>query len=151
MDDTALRVMQLNAQGYCCSQIMMQLALDDMGEENRALIRAMAGLCEGSGCGDTCGVATGGACVLSLYAAKGSDDELQLDNYPIMLSQFMDWFKASAHEWGGIRCEDIVAYQGGRKPEVCGDIMLRARETILAILMENDIDPSLPRDQANGF
>nr|WP_320012013.1 DV_1555 family C-GCAxxG-C-C protein [uncultured Desulfobulbus sp.] len=151
MDDTALRVMQLNAQGYCCSQIMMQLALDDMGEENPALIRSMAGLCEGSGCGDLCGVASGGACVLSLYAAKGSDEEQQLDNYPIMLSQFMDWFKASANEWGGIRCEDIVAYQGGRKPEVCGDIMLRARETILALLMENDIDPSLPRDQTNSF
>jgi hypothetical protein len=68
-----------------------------------------------------------------------------------MLSQFMDWFKQSASEWGGIRCEDIVTFQGGRKPEVCGDIMLRSRETLLAILTENDLDPSLPREHTSGY
>ena len=151
MDETALRIMHLNAQGYCCSQIMLKLSLEDMGEENIPLVRAMAGLCEGSSCGDLCGVASGAACVLSLYAAKGSDDEQPLDCYPIMLSQFMDWFKASATEWGGIRCEDIVAFQGGIKPELCGNIMLRSRETLLAILTENDLDPSLPREQSNSY
>jgi len=150
MDETALRIMHLHAQGYCCSQIMIKLSLADMGEENVPLVRAMAGLCEGSSCGDLCGVASGAACVLSLYGAKGSDEEQPLDCYPIMLSHFMDWFKASATEWGGIRCEDIVTFQGGRKPEVCGDIMLRARETILTILAENNLDPSLPREQANN-
>ncbi|MGD9949889.1 MAG: DVU_1555 family C-GCAxxG-C-C protein [Desulfobulbus sp.] len=151
MDETALRIMQLHAQGYCCSQIMIKLSLEDMGEENVALVRAMAGLCEGSSCGELCGVASGAACVLSLYAAKGNENEQPLDCYPIMLSQFMDWFKASSTEWGGIRCEDIVIFQGGRKPEVCGDIMLRARETILGILTENNLDPSLPREQASSY
>ena len=151
MDETALRIMQLHAQGYCCSQIMIKLSLEDMGEENVPLVRAMAGLCEGSGTGDLCGVASGAACVLALYAAKGSDDEQSLDCYPIMLSQFMDWFKQSASTWGGIRCEDIVIFQGGRKPEVCGDIMLRARETLLGILAENNLDPSLPRQQSGGY
>ena len=75
MDETALRIMHLHAQGYCCSQIMIKLSLEDMGEENIPLVRAMAGLCEGSSTGDLCGVASGVACVLSLYAAKGSDDE----------------------------------------------------------------------------
>lgn len=150
MDETALRIMQLNARGYCCSQIMIKLSLDDMGEENIPLVRAMAGLCEGSSCGDLCGVASGAACVLALYSAKGSDAEQPLDCYPIMLSQFMDWFKASANAWGGIRCEDIVTFQGGRKPEVCGDIMLRSRETLLAILTENNLDPSLPREHTSG-
>lgn len=151
MDETALRIMHLHAQGYCCSQIMIKLSLEDMGEENIPLVRAMAGLCEGSSTGDLCGVASGAACVLSLYAAKGSDDEQPLDCYPVMLSQFMDWFKQGATTWGGIRCEDIVVFQGGRKPEVCGDIMLRARETLLGILMENNLDPSLPREQASRY
>ena len=111
MDETALRIMQLHAQGYCCSQIMIKLSLDDMGEENPALVRAMAGLCEGSSCGDLCGVASGAACVLSLYAAKGSDEEQPLDCYPIMLSQFMDWFKSTATEWGGIRCNVVVPHR----------------------------------------
>ena len=150
MDETGLRIMQLGAQGYCCSQIMIKLSLEDMGEENTVLVRAMAGLCEGAGSGDLCGVATGAACVLALYAGKGSDEEQPLDCLPMMLSQFMDWFKQGATSWGGIRCEDIVVFQGGRKPEVCGNIMLRAREAVLAILTENNLDPSLPREQSGG-
>jgi len=150
MDETALRIMQLAAQGFCCSQIMIKLTLDDMGEENVPLVRAMAGLCEGSSTGDLCGVASGGACVLALYAAKGSVDEQALDSYPLLLAEFMDWFKGSAASWGGIRCDDIIAFNGGRKPEVCGDIMVRAREALLGILTENNIDPSQPREQTGA-
>ena len=151
MDDAALRILQLSGQGYCCSQIMIKLSLEDMGEENIPLVRAMAGLCEGSGTGDLCGVASGAACVMALYAAKGSTEEQTLECYPLLLAQFMEWFKQSASTWGGIRCEDIVIFQGGRKPERCGDIMLRAREAVLGILAENGIDPTLPREQTGVF
>ena len=151
MDDTALRILQLSGQGFCCSQIMIKLSLEDMGEENIPLVRAMAGLCEGSGTGDLCGVASGAACVMALYAAKGSTEEQTLECYPLLLAQFMDWFKQSASTWGGIRCEDIVIFQGGRKPELCGNIMLRAREAVLGILAENGIDPTLPREQTGVF
>ncbi len=151
MDDTALQIMQLTARGYCCSQIMMQLTLADMAEENIPLVRAMAGLCEGASAGDLCGVASAAACIMALYAAKGSDEETALDCYPLLLSQFMDWFRDNASSWGGIRCEDIIVFQGGKKPEVCGDMMVRAREMILQILAENNIDPSLPREETGEF
>ncbi|WP_310598789.1 DVU_1555 family C-GCAxxG-C-C protein [Desulfobulbus sp.] len=150
MDETALRIMQLAGQGLCCSQIMIKLSLDDMGEENVPLVRAMAGLCEGLGSGDICGVASGAACVLALYAAKGSVEEEALDCLPLLLVQFMDWFKGRGTTWGGIRCDDIVAYQGGRKPEACGNIMMQARQTVLGLLAEQGIDPSLPRERAGG-
>lgn len=151
MDDISLQIMQLTARGYCCSQIMMQLTLADMGEENVPLVRAMAGLCEGAGAGELCGVASAGACIMAFYAAKGSDVETTLDCYPLLLSQFMDWYKENAVTWGGIRCDDIIAFQGGKKPEACGDMLVRAREMILQILAENNIDPSLPREQADEF
>jgi hypothetical protein len=63
----------------------------------------------------------------------------------------MDWFRASAADWGGIRCDEIVSVQGGQRPEVCGAILLRARETILGLLAEQGIDPSLPREESHGF
>ncbi|MDR3632170.1 MAG: C-GCAxxG-C-C family protein [Desulfocapsaceae bacterium] len=150
MDETQLRIMQLAAQGLCCSQIMISLALEDMGEENIPLVRAMAGLCDGAGSGELCGVASGGVCVMALYAAKGSAEEQALDCYPLLLSQFTDWFRDNAANWGGIRCDDIIAVQGGKKPAVCGNIMLRAREAILGILAENAIDPSIPKEQTGG-
>ena len=101
--------------------------------------------------GGLCGVATGGTCVLALYAARGSADEEPLDSYPHLVSEFMDWFRASAADWGGIRCDEIVSVQGGQRPEVCGAILLRARETILGLLAEQGIDPSLPREESHGF
>ncbi len=151
MDDTSLRVMQLNAQGFCCSQIMMQLTLEDMGVENVALVRAMAGLCEGIAIGDLCGVAAGGVCIIALYAGKGSAEEAVLDSYSLLLSRFMDWYKDNAGSWGGIHCDDIIAFHGGKKPEVCGDMMVRAREMILRLLAESNIDPSLPREETSGY
>lgn len=150
MDECSLRIMQLSAEGFCCSQILIKLTLEDMGEDNIPLVRAMAGLCEGSSTGDLCGVASGAACVMALYAAKGSAEEQTLDCFPLLLDQFMEWFNGNSTSWGGIRCDDILAFQGGKKPEVCGGIMQRARETILAILTENGIDPSLPREQAGA-
>jgi len=111
MDDTSLRVMQLNGQGVSCGQIILQLPPDDTGLESVAM--AMAGLCEGIAVGDLC--------------------------------------RLAADSWGGIRCDDIVAFQGGKKPEVCGDMMVCAREMLLRLLAENNIDPILPREDAGEY
>lgn len=154
MDETSLRVMQLAAQGFCCSQIMIQLTLDDMGEENIGLVRAAAGLCDGLGIGDLCGVASGGACIIALYAAKGSGEENALDAYPLLLSEFMDWFKANScsdQQNPVTRCDDILAATGGKNVESCGNLMLQARQMILQLLTDHDIDPSLPREQAGEY
>ena len=151
MSDDSIRILRLASQGFCCSQILVQRALEDMGQDNPALIRAMGGLCEGMGQGEICGVATGAACVLSLYAGKGRAEEQALESLPAMLTDFMAWFQGRSTTWGGIRCEDIVIFQGGRKPEVCGNIMIRSRETLLGILTENNLDPSLPREHASGL
>jgi len=40
IDQTSLRMMQLAGQGYCCSQILILLALEGMGRENPDLVRA---------------------------------------------------------------------------------------------------------------
>ncbi|MGI6657573.1 MAG: DVU_1555 family C-GCAxxG-C-C protein [Desulfobulbus sp.] len=140
-----IRIMQLGAQGFCCSQILMLLTLEDMAEENIPLVRAMAGLCEGSGAGELCGVASGATCVLALYTAKGLADEQALPLLPLITGQFMDWFREYSTPWGGMRCEEILAAQGGQRPEVCATIMTQARATLLGLLAEHGIDPSMPR------
>lgn len=100
MDNTAIQILQLGGQGFCCSQILISLALEDMGEENVPLVRAMAGLCEGYAFNNLCGVANGAACVLALYLAKGSVEEQSDERFPLLLSQFMEWFKESSTSWG---------------------------------------------------
>ena len=59
------RIMELGSMGYHCSQIIMIMTLETIGEENPQLVKAMGGLGGGIGyCGDTCGCLTGGACAI---------------------------------------------------------------------------------------
>jgi hypothetical protein len=76
MDDAMIRMMRLAQKGYTCSQILILLALEARAEENPSLVRAAAGLAYGCGTGKgSCGVLTGGSCVIALFAGKGSDEE----------------------------------------------------------------------------
>jgi hypothetical protein len=147
MDDTSIRILHHAAQGLCCSQILIQLALEDMGEENVPLVRAMAGLCNGVGIGSICGAASGGACVLALYGAAGGSQDEALECYPLMLAEFMEWFQQTGPlRWGGITCDEIMGEgQGGKELESCGAIIVDVRNRILEILTAHGLDPSSPR------
>lgn len=147
MDETTLRVLHLASQGLCCSQILISLALEDMGEENIPLVRAMAGLCNGLGKGSLCGAASGGACVIALYGARGDSREEELDCYPLMLDEFMEWFQQTGPvQWGGITCDAIVGEGRTQEMQTCGQIIVAVRNKLLEILAAHDLDPSSPRD-----
>lgn len=49
MDELKFELYRLGTEGYCCSQIMLKLALDVEELENDDLIRVMNGLCNGIG------------------------------------------------------------------------------------------------------
>lgn len=151
MDDTALRIMQLNSQGLCCSQILIKLALEDMGEENLALVRAMSGLCQGLGAGEMCGAASGAACVIALYAAKGDGSEEESPDYQLMLADFTAWFTGTAPgRWGGIRCDEIIPAGAAMEMRKCGDIIVESRNKVLEILAAYGVDPSVSRELRHG-
>jgi hypothetical protein len=142
LDDMMLRVMRLASQGLYCSQIIMALALETRGEENRQLIRSLGGLA--FGCGDgrgTCGVLTGASCVLGLYAGKAGPEEEEAPDLPVMQEQLADWFAGEAGV--GITCEAIMGETGSRAPkQKCGELVAAAFGRVLEILMENGIDPA---------
>lgn len=49
------RIAELGSMGYHCSQMMMIMTLETIGEENPQLVKALGGLGGGIGyCGDTC-------------------------------------------------------------------------------------------------
>ena len=144
MDDTQIRMLQLAAKGYYCSQIIVQLALEARGEDNPALVRAMAGPAYGCGSGRaTCGALTGGCCLLALYAAKGSDGERESDRLFLMLNELADWFDQQVGAlYGGSACETITGEDGpAAARQRCGGIVAETFAKTMAILMANDVDP----------
>jgi hypothetical protein len=145
MDDILIRMLQLGQKGYNCSQIIMLLGLELRGETNPRLVRAMGGLAYGCGSGHgTCGVLTGGCCLLALYAGKGSDEEVPSDRYDLMLQELNDWFASrSGCDPGDMSCDAIVGEAGPvASRQSCGALVADTFTKVIEILTANEIDPN---------
>ena len=140
-DEMVNRMIQLAENKYNCSQIMMVLALEQEGRENRGLVRAMSGL--GDGCGffnETCGIMTGAASILAWYAGKGSDEEVESEKLLPMLEELGDWFRQEiATQYNGTRCKEIVGDLVGTEDgkQICGSIIFQTFGKVNEILVEN--------------
>jgi hypothetical protein len=144
MDELMMRMLQLAAKGYVCSQIMIKLALELRGEENPALVRAMAG--PGYGCGSgaaTCGALMGGGCVLALYAAPAREDEVCSEQLIPMQEALGEWFQERiGRQHDGIACDQIVGAGGpAASRQRCGSIVAETYAKVMEILGDHGIDP----------
>jgi len=136
-------MLQMAGKGYGCSQILILLALEARGEHSPALVRAAAGLAYGCGTGKgSCGVLTGGCCVLGLFAGKGSDQEQESDKLMLMLQELSDWFSEHVgSRYGGIECQAIVGDEGPRAArQRCGVILAETYTRVMDILVSNGFD-----------
>ncbi len=116
MSNTAKEIFRLAGQGYCCSQIMVQMGLEAKGDENPELLDAVAGLCNGMHFGLCCGILTGAACLLSLYDKKNAA--------MFMIPQLADWFEGTyTQSYKGISCEAILDENPMNKLSRCPKIM----------------------------
>lgn len=144
-NDIMFQMFRLTSSGYCCSQIMMKMALDTEEKENADLLRAVNGLCLGAGSYQkTCGVLTGGIAILGLYAGKGNDTEYPKHGFSEMVDEYTDWFLS---EFGSTECKDIIGacsvtdYQTNQSYRMkCGDILSKSYQKIQEILEEHDFE-----------
>ena len=140
-DEMVTRMIELAENKYNCSQIMMILALEQEGEKNPGLVRAMSGL--GDGCGffkETCGIITGAASILAWHAGKGADDERESEKLLPMLEELGDWFQQEiAAKYNGTRCNEIVGDLVGTDEgkQICGSIIFQTFGKVNEILAEN--------------
>ena len=101
-------------QGYCCSQLLLLLALRQRGEENASLLRAAQGLCHGLGqWGGPCGLLTGGATVLGLLAGRGAEGEAAHPYFDPCVNDYAAWFAERTAAYGGQDCPHVVVGLGG--------------------------------------
>ena len=127
MSDTAKQIFRLASEGYCCSQIMVQIGLEAKQEENPELLDAVAGLCNGIHWGLCCGILTGAACLLSLYDKKNAAS--------FMIPMLVDWFETTyTQSYKGITCEDILDQNPmnrlNRCPKIMEETIIKCRELL---------------------
>lgn len=134
MMDLETRFMELGMQGFACSQILMELALEMEGTENSDLIRAMGGLTCGMGqCGKCCGALSGGAAVLGYYTCRGEEEEMEHSDSRIMIAEYVNWFE---QRFGTTLCQDILEGDFSRTMQVCTPLVIECFEKIIEILSE---------------
>jgi hypothetical protein len=140
MDDLTFRMMELKARGFCCSQIMVILALEATGKTNVGLVRAAGGLCFGLINGkEACGALSGAACILSFYAGKGTVDEEGDESLRPMIAELHHWFKETREaEGSSTRCGDILDVHSGQS--ACGQIVASTLTKTMEILEAHEID-----------
>jgi C_GCAxxG_C_C family probable redox protein len=142
LTDEQLRMVELAQQGFHCSEVLLFMGLDAQGKVNPDLIKAVSSLAGGVGSsGDICGALTGGACLLGLYAGRGSAEEEEDYRLPIMISELMDWFaKEHQERYGGIHCRDIIEEDPRNMPSRCPRIVGRVYRKVKSIIEENGFD-----------
>lgn len=143
MDDITLQTLKLHAKGYCCTQIILILALRTQGKTDADLVRSVGGLCFGiNWSGEVCGALSGGACLISLYAGKGSDEEVPDNQCLSMVGELVEWFTIAANdEYGGTRCHEILEKYPDRS--VCSLIVADTYKKCIEILIAHGFDPSV--------
>lgn len=148
MNEYDLDIFRLAGEGYCCSQIIIQMALEVQGVENPGLIRAFSGLCHGfPATKGSCGAITGAACLIGYFGGKGHSAEDENERLPLMLSELSDWFEEfAASRFTGIRCADIVD-TGTPDSSICTNLIAECYGKAMTILIENGFDPGTPNDE----
>ncbi|MCR5814495.1 MAG: C-GCAxxG-C-C family protein [Desulfovibrio sp.] len=137
-------------QGFCCSQLLIQLALRTLDRDNPELVQAAHGLCYGIGQSNgPCGLLTAGACCLALLSCKGAEQEACAPlSHPMlnpMLNDYALWFAETVQPYGGTNCDQIALGLGGSKepdPQACGDLLACCWEKILELLQAYEVEIS---------
>ncbi|HVO63678.1 MAG TPA: C-GCAxxG-C-C family protein [Terriglobales bacterium] len=146
MNDSAFRIFELHTQGFGCSQILMQMALEEQGKSDPDLVRAMTGLLRGMNCGKNCGALTGACCVLGLYAGRGAKDEQDDPNLNLMLHQLVEWFEGEyKSRYGSIDCAGITGDDPKLQLTRCPQIVAETFNKVTEILTSSHYDLSRGR------
>lgn len=137
MMDLETRFMELGMQGFECSQILMQLALEMDDKENPDLIRAMGGLTCGMGrCGKCCGALSGGAAVIGYFTCKGEADEMEHSDSKIIIAEYVNWFE---ERFGTTMCQDMIGGDYQKVFSICPPVVMECFEKLTEILSEHGV------------
>lgn len=129
------RILELLGQKFHCSQIMMQVGMDILKLDEPDLIKVMTGLAGGlGGCGKNCGALTGGVCMLSLFAGRGTPEEKARQDLEAMISEFLAWFEET---YSSADCGDIIQGDKANIPDTCPQLICSACRKALEILRDH--------------
>jgi C_GCAxxG_C_C family probable redox protein len=139
LTDEQLRMLELAQQGFHCSEVLLFMGLDALGQENPNLIRAVSALAGGIGfSGEVCGALTGGACLLGLYTGRGRPDEDEHPMMKVMIQDLVEWFSEKyGGRYGGIQCREITGDDPANVPSRCPRLITAVHKKVKSLLEQH--------------
>jgi C_GCAxxG_C_C family probable redox protein len=127
--DTKTRVADAKAGGYCCSESVMKLGLEDLGIEDENLIKAMVAFCGGMGAGQVCGALAAAAALMCIVdEKKEAKTKTRIE--------VIDWFKG---EFGAVDCPTLIDGDDKNKDVRCPGYIEAAYEHVHEMLKERKL------------
>ena len=111
--DTKDRVFEGRLKGFCCSENIMNMFLEDMGrpeDERRDLVKAMGAFCSGLHEGLACGTLCAAKAALFIAAEDRNIAREELG------PEMMEWFRERFGSWD---CADILEGDDTRRQTLC--------------------------------
>lgn len=160
MHPILLELLPYIKQGYCCSQLLMLLALQLRDEENAALTDSMRGLCHGMGYANApCGLLGAGAAAVSYLVHSEADAELRDEKalhakQESMVNDYAAWFFERTGRYASANCDDVVAglakekgnalssakeLEASGSETLCGELLAESWEKILELCESYDV------------
>jgi C_GCAxxG_C_C family probable redox protein len=107
-DSVARRASEIYASGVCCSESVVYAFAEIYDPENvHKYLRMASGLCGGMGTAATCGIVTGGACVIGMFLGRDSIEETPLLKCSSISKVYYKMFLEKFNETG---CKELKAY-----------------------------------------
>ncbi|MBE6010859.1 MAG: C_GCAxxG_C_C family protein [Lachnospiraceae bacterium] len=130
--DHASEIQKYLMTGKCCTEALVRVGLDILGEENNpTLVNAAAGLCIGMHNKSVCGGLTGGCMLLAM-----ADRSLA----PEMCQEFYEWFETRFEsEFGSVNCSDILGTDPWNRMKHCVPLMQEVMEECAEILEDRGL------------
>ena len=130
MSDTEVRVVELGLQGRCCTQVMVQLALERRREQNGQMVDAVGALCNGLFSGLGCGALAGGAVAMWLLAGSPVDG--------VLVEELVDWFTG---RYGTTTCDGILGDDPAARLTRCPLIVAETYDEAVTLLAARGLLP----------
>ena len=112
------RIMELGSMGYHCSQIIMIMTLETIGEENPQLVKAMGGYFLGN-------------------LAPEEKEDAQMKP---AVQELYQWFRQKTEEeFGAFYCKDITHLDWGVIMEKCPGLIADTYTKVMEILTEREV------------
>jgi hypothetical protein len=132
------RVKASAEKGNLCSQIVLDVGLDHLGERKPEVIKAAAGLAGAQGFVEvTCGALT----AAGVFMASAVFDRMERDQMYMLIQELEERFNRDiASPYPGNRCGDFLDADPNKLPtEVCPPIIAGATRIALELLEEHGI------------